>query len=226
MAFRSTDPRKKARPFCLSTKPRGRRLAEAFVNATRMMPVDVEIFSDYVGMVATLNKLEKNAMKGITLISSNFRKLLSPQSLFFSNSSHRKFSLASNNKKMMKHLENFMNRFRSANLKIIGVQVNKSLKNGEAVLLVNEAYREKAESFVNAIGRMPMDVDLFNDQVELMENIDTHKKNIMKIYESVQYIEKELKVIREQMKSDEMEECSAATTEGSGGRAETGEGRK
>ncbi|GKV03733.1 hypothetical protein SLEP1_g15984 [Rubroshorea leprosula] len=119
-----------------------------------------------------------------------------------------------------------MNRFRSANLKIIGVQVNKSLKNGEAVLLVNEAYREKAESFVNAIGRMPMDVDLFNDQVELMENIDTHKKNIMKIYESVQYIEKELKVIREQMKSDEMEECSAATTEGSGGRAETGEGRK
>ncbi|GLT85638.1 hypothetical protein SLE2022_038240 [Rubroshorea leprosula] len=127
---------------------------------------------------------------------------------------------------MMKHLENFMNRFRSANLKIIGVQVNKSLKNGEAVLLVNEAYREKAESFVNAIGRMPMDVDLFNDQVELMENIDTHKKNIMKIYESVQYIKKELKVIREQMKSDEMEECSAATTEASGGRAETGEGRK
>ncbi|GLT25666.1 hypothetical protein SLA2020_007820 [Shorea laevis] len=127
---------------------------------------------------------------------------------------------------MMKHLENFMNRFRSANLKIIGVQVNKSLKNGEAVLLVNEAYREKAESFVNAIGRMPVDVDLFNDQVELMENIDTHKKNIMKIYESVQSIEKKLKVIQEQMNSNEMEECSAATTEASGGKAETGEGRK
>lgn len=58
-----------------------------------------------------------------------------------------------------------------------------------------------------------MDVDLFNEQVELMEKINTHKKNVMK-------------VIREQMKSNQMEECNAATAEASGGRAETGEGRK